>query len=90
MLDKKGTADILKHLMLSRQLKPTDIQKYLGLSCVQTVYRWMEGVSIPSIDHLYALRDLFGVGIDDMLKGTGSLYAENSSNQDNTVLQSYK
>ena len=78
LIDKEATADTLKALMICRKLKPTDIQEYLGLSCVQTVYRWMEGINIPSIDHLYALRTLFGVEIDDILKGTCSQFKKNS------------
>ena len=52
-----------------RQENSTDIQKYLGLTCVQTVYRWLDGINIPSIDNLYALSQLFGVKVDDMLAG---------------------
>ena len=48
-------------------LKPADIQRYLGLTCVQTVYRWLDGTNIPTIDHLYALSCLLGVRVDDMI-----------------------
>jgi len=39
---------------------------------VQTVYQWIEGINIPSVDHLYALSRLFHVNIDDMLMGNGN------------------
>ncbi len=51
------------------ELKPVDIQRYLGLTCVQTVYRWVSGRTIPTIDNLYSLSQLFGVHIDDMIMG---------------------
>ena len=38
---------------------------------MQTVYQWIEGINIPSVDHLYALSRLFHVNIDDMLMENG-------------------
>lgn len=69
VIDKKRTAERIKSFMRYNRLKPTDIQHYLGLTCVQTVYRWLDGVNIPSVDNLYALSQLFGVMVDDMLAG---------------------
>lgn len=69
LIDKRRTAEHIKFLMRYHCLKPTDIQKYLGLTCVKTVYRWLDGINIPSIDNLYALSQLFGVKVDDMLAG---------------------
>ena len=69
MIDKKRTAKRIKLFMHCRGLRPTDIQDYLGLTCVQTVYRWLDGTNIPSIDNFYALSRLFGVEVDDMLAG---------------------
>lgn len=81
VIDKESTANMLKALMICCKLKPTDIQEYLGLSCVQTVYRWMEGVNIPSTDHLYALCNLFGVRLDDILKGTNTHIKKKPDNE---------
>lgn len=70
LLNKKETGERLKYLMRRNHMKPSDIQSYLGLTCVQTVYRWLEGINIPSVDHLYALSQLFQVQVDDMLAGS--------------------
>lgn len=67
MIDKRRTAKRIQLFMHCSGLRPTDIQDYLGLTCVQTVYRWLDGTNIPSIDNLYALSRLFGVKVDDML-----------------------
>ena len=69
MINKKETAERLKCFMKWNHLTPRDIQEYLGLTCVQTVYRWLEGVNIPSVDNLYALSLLFHVSVDDLLAG---------------------
>ena len=70
VIDKKRTGEKIRFFMEREALNPSDIQMYLGLSCVQTVYRWLEGINIPSIDNLYALSCLFRVRMDDMIAGT--------------------
>ncbi len=69
MIDKKTTGQQLKYFMKESGLTPRDIQEYLSLSCVQTVYRWFMGVNIPSIDNLYALSSLFGTSVDALIAG---------------------
>lgn len=69
VLNKKRTGKQLKYFIEKNNLRPIDIQKYLNLTCIQTVYRWLNGVNIPSTDNLYALSWLFDVKIDDMLMG---------------------
>ncbi len=69
-IDKYATGVRLKELMAQHNLSARDIQGYLSLGCVQTVYRWFEGVNIPTLDNLYALSGLFGVSMDDMVVGT--------------------
>ena len=44
-----------------------DIQMYLNLSCPQPIYRWISGKTLPSVDHLLALSEIFGVHMEEML-----------------------
>ena len=69
IIDKKKTAERLKRMMNLSGKTPVDIQEYLGLSCVQTVYRWLEGINIPSVDNLYALSQMFNIPMDAMIGG---------------------
>lgn len=69
-IDKKRTGARIRILMEQAEVTPSYVAKYLSLSCVQTVYRWFEGVNIPTVDNLYALSRLFGVTVDYMLVGT--------------------
>jgi len=71
-INKKMTGIKIRKLMDKAGVTPAYIARYLSLGCVQTVYRWFEGVNIPTIDNLYALSSLFGVTVDDMLVGTNS------------------
>lgn len=52
VIDKRKTGDTLKRYMQERGLTARDVQEYLGLACVQTVYRWTTEISIPTIDDL--------------------------------------
>ena len=44
-----------------------DIQTYLGLSCKQSVYKWLKGKSLPNLEHLCALSYLFHCKLDDLV-----------------------
>ena len=69
VIDKKKTGIHLRRIMDERGLSVKDIQQYLGLGSVQSVYHWLNGLSMPTIDNLYALSDLFQIPVDDMLCG---------------------
>ncbi len=74
-IDTQKTGQRIKELMILNHLTPLDIQDYLSLSCVQSIYRWFSGRSIPTIDHFYALSYLFNVSIDDIIIGDKSNYS---------------
>lgn len=67
VIDKKKMGDTLKSYMQEQGLTARDVQEYLGLACVQTVYRWMAGVSVPTVDNLYALSRLMNISIDALV-----------------------
>ena len=68
-IDKQATGRQLKKLMQERGYTAKDIQEYLFLGSVQSVYHWLNGLSMPTIDNLYALSELFGLPIDEMVRG---------------------
>lgn len=68
-INKKQMGQRLKRIMRRKKVAPKEVQQFLGLSCVQTVYRWMEGVNVPCIDHLYALSILLEVTLDELVAG---------------------
>lgn len=70
VIDKMKTGKRLRLLMKWNAITPADIMDYLNLTCVQTVYRWLNGQNIPSVDHLYALSQLFNMRVDDLLAGS--------------------
>lgn len=69
LINKRETGINLRRIMDRQGVSAKDVQQYLGLGCVQSVYRWLDGVNVPSIDNLYALSELLGVPIDRLVCG---------------------
>ena len=69
MINKRETGVNLRKIMDMRGLTPKDVQEYLELNCVQSVYRWLDGGNMPTIDNLYALSQLLQVPIDAIVRG---------------------
>lgn len=68
-INKKETGVNLRRIMDMRGVKPKDIQEYLGFGCVQSVYRWLDGVSMPTVDNLYAISKMLQVPMDLIVCG---------------------
>lgn len=74
VINKKETGVKLRKIMDEKDFSVKDVQKYLGLGSVQSVYHWLNGISMPTIDNLYALSELFQVPIDEMIRGNRKKY----------------
>lgn len=44
-----------------------DLQKVFGFSTPQAIYKWIHGKSLPSIDNLLILANIFDASIEDIL-----------------------
>ena len=75
LINKRETGVNLRRIMDQRGITPKDVQEYLGLGCVQSVYRWTDGVNMPTIDNLYALSELLQVPIDAIVGGNRATIA---------------
>ena len=69
LINKRETGVNLRRIMDMRGITPKDVQEYLGLGCVQSVYRWLDGINVPTVDNLYALSELFHVPMDALVCG---------------------
>lgn len=72
VIDTVKTGNRIKELMEERNISVKQLQIYLGLGSIQTIYHWFENRSIPSIDNIYALSQLFNVDVDEILVGNRS------------------
>ena len=74
MIDTKKTGQTIKRIMIENGYTVKDLQLYLRLEAPQSVYHWFYGKSLPSLDNLYALSELFKVPVDEMLRGNGKYH----------------
>ena len=67
VVDAEATGQRIRMLMVERNITVLDIKKRLNLSVSYGVYKWLYGMSLPKIDHLVVLADMFGVTMDDIV-----------------------
>ena len=68
-INLKETGINIRRIMDKRDISAKDIQAYLNLASVQSVYNWCNGINMPTIDNLYALSQLFQLPIDAIVCG---------------------
>ena len=69
VIDKEKTGRQIRTLMERRGLSVQDVRAFLSLGCVQSIYHWLDGKSMPTLDNLYALSELFRMPVDGLLCG---------------------
>ena len=62
-IGKRKTGIQLRRLMDERALSVKDVQELLGLGSVQSVYHWLNGKSMPTIDKRNMMNGLGSVTI---------------------------
>lgn len=85
-IDRKRTGMHLRRIMDDQGLSVKDVQQYLGLGSIQSVYHWLSGLSMPTIDNLYALSELFQMPVDEILCGNRR-YKYNPVSKQNAQLE---
>ena len=63
----KATGENIIRLRKQAGLSVKDIQAVCGFSTPQAIYKWQQGIALPTVDNLVVLSTLFGVSIDEIL-----------------------
>lgn len=63
----KLTGENIIRLRKSAGLSVRDIQCACGFSTPQAIYKWQQGLALPTIDNLVVLSALLGVTIDEII-----------------------
>ena len=71
VIDKKKTGRRIRELMNARKITVLDVREGLALESTQSIYYWLNGRSLPTIDNLYALSQLLQVPMDELICGSG-------------------
>ena len=70
VINRRETGVNLRRIMDQRQWSVKEVQESLELESIQSIYHWLNGVSLPTIDNLYALSELFQLPMDDLICGS--------------------
>ena len=57
----------IRKLMNERGVTVMQVQDYLNIDSPQAVYKWLQGVNLPSVIHLHGLSQILGVTIEEIL-----------------------
>ncbi len=66
--DLKVIGKNLKRLREMHHMTVEQLREYLCLGSVQAIYKYEAGVGYPQADTMLALMELYGVGVNDIVK----------------------
>lgn len=67
MIDMVGTGKNIAKLRKQAGLTVRDLQNVFGFGTPQAIYKWQQGVAMPTLDNMVILSAVFGVSMDDIL-----------------------
>lgn len=67
IINMTKTGENIITLRKKNGLTVKDLQEIFGFATPQAIYKWQQGLSIPSIDNLIVLANVFGVHIDEII-----------------------
>ncbi len=67
IIDMVKTGQNIVILRKRAGLSVKDLQDAFGFGTPQAIYKWQQGLALPTIDNLVALAALLGVTVDDII-----------------------
>ena len=67
VIDTKATGANIKAMMKAKGFKIADIQDRCGFNTPQAIFKWMRGDTVPTIDNMIIIADMFGVTVDAII-----------------------
>lgn len=67
IIDAELTGQRLKKAFKDNGYTVRQIQHKLDLNCPQSVYRWLNGATLPSLTNLYMLSQILQVSMEELL-----------------------
>ena len=67
VINMPATGQNIARLRKEAGLSVKELQERLELASPQAIYRWQRGETIPAIDNLIILADIFGVTVDEII-----------------------
>lgn len=66
-IDLKRTGENIVRLRLQHGLSVRDLQEIFGFTTPQAIYKWQQGLTLPTVDNLVVLAAVFQVKVDDII-----------------------
>ncbi len=66
-VDTISTGKRINDLRKRAGLSVKDIQNVLGLGSTQSIYKWLSGQNLPTVDNLVILAAVLHVSLDDLI-----------------------
>lgn len=67
VIDPAATGENINRIRKERGYSVAYIRDYLGFATTNAIYKWLHGETMPSLDNMFALSVLFGVGINEII-----------------------
>lgn len=67
IIDMEATSRNIKRLRKSKGVSVRELQEVFGFTNPQAIYKWQNGMSIPTLDNLVILASVLGTTIDEIL-----------------------
>lgn len=67
IINMEKTGKNIRQMRKHNDLTVNDLRNVLGFADVTAIYRWEEGRTLPSVDNLVILADVFGCLADDII-----------------------
>ncbi len=67
VINMKRTGENIHVLRRRAGFSVRELSEIMGFSTSHTIYRWQKGETLPSIDSLVVLSELFGVTINEII-----------------------
>ncbi len=67
VIDAAATGRNINSIRRSAGITVRQIQTKFGFATPQAIYKWFRGDSLPTIDNLVILANIFGVTMDDIV-----------------------
>ena len=67
VIDLDATGKNISRLRAGAGYSVKELQGILGFANPQAIYKWQNGINLPTVDNLVVLAAVFGVTVDDIL-----------------------
>lgn len=66
-IDMVATGQNIKQMRNEKNISVRELQEIIGFTNPQAIYKWQNGMSIPTLDNLVILASVLGTTIDDII-----------------------